>query len=122
MLFCCLEFLNLVAQCLSVNGYLATYSCAAQVRNALKLAGLNIGSVPAVGRKSPSTIASFRELDDYALSLKEKEHLETRAAIPYRDPSGQDTSIIIHQRRLEEQHKSVLEITSQWKKRWDLST
>lgn len=111
------EFLKLVSLCLKNNGKLATYSCAGAVRKALLLAGLNIGSTPSIGRKSPSTIASFNE-EFEPLSTQEQEYLNTRGAIPYRDPNLNDTASIILERRTIEQEKSNLETTSQWKKRW----
>jgi tRNA U34 5-methylaminomethyl-2-thiouridine-forming methyltransferase MnmC len=113
-----IEFLNLVAQCLKPTGRLATYSCAAAVRIALLEAGLKIGATTPVGRKSPGTIASFDGQDLPPISQQEKEHLFTRAAIPYRDPNLSDTAAIILQRRELEQTKSILEPTSQWRKRF----
>lgn len=112
------EFLGLVARCLKPTGRLATYSCSAAVRAALSLAGLKFGSTPSVGRRSPGTVASFCEQDIPSLSLQEKEHLDTRAAIPYRDLYLQDSADTISLRRQQEQHNSTLEPTSQWKKRW----
>ena len=47
------------------------------------------------------------------------EHLETRAAIPYRDPSGIKTSKEILLTRTKEQLNSSLKSTSAWRKRWD---
>ena len=114
------EFLGLVAQCLAPTGRLATYSCAASVRTALKLARLNVGSTTGVGRKAPGTVASF--IDDVPpLSLQEQEHLLTRAAIPYRDRQLNDSAQNIRQRRQQQQQASPLEPTSRWKKRWYLS-
>jgi tRNA U34 5-methylaminomethyl-2-thiouridine-forming methyltransferase MnmC len=126
------DFLRLVAQCLKSTGYLATYSCSAAVRTALIEVGLKIGSTPPVGRRSPGTIAwwtgesdsGFPRFDhsktpvDIRLSQLEREHLQTRAAIPYRDPTLGDCSELILQRRQLEQQTSSLETTSQWKKRW----
>jgi tRNA U34 5-methylaminomethyl-2-thiouridine-forming methyltransferase MnmC len=112
------EFLGVVTNCLKPSGYLATYSCSAAVRTALMEAGLNIGSTSPVGRKSPGTVASFSAVDLPPLSLQEQEHLQTRAAIPYRDPSLADTSETLLQRRQQEQQISSLEPTSRWKKRW----
>lgn len=112
------EFLNLVAKCLKENGRLATYSCAASVRQALILSGLEIGASESVGRRSPGTIASKIKDNLPALSQQETEHLQTRAAIPYRDPSLTDSAPVIHLRRLQEQEASNLEPTSKWKKRW----
>ncbi len=112
------EFLNLVAQCLKPDGRLATYSCAAAVRTALMKAGLHIGSTPPVGRKSPSTVACFTATDLPLPSVQEQEHLQTRAAIPYRDPHLGDNGTAIWDRRQLEQQSSSLEPTSHWKKRW----
>ena len=53
------DFLSQVSQCLKPSGVLATYSCAASVRAALQLAGLNIGSSVSVGRRSPGTVAGL---------------------------------------------------------------
>jgi tRNA U34 5-methylaminomethyl-2-thiouridine-forming methyltransferase MnmC len=111
------EFLGRVARCLGPTGHLVTYSCAASVRTALQLAGLAIGATPSVGRRSPGTIAAFFPCGQ-PLSQEEQEHLQTRAAIPYRDPTSQDTAAVIIQRRRQEQAMSLLEPTSRWKKRW----
>jgi tRNA U34 5-methylaminomethyl-2-thiouridine-forming methyltransferase MnmC len=111
------EFLALVACCLKPQGRLATYSCAASVRTALQLAGLQIGASKRVGRRSPGTIACFSDRLP-PLSLQESEHLRTRAAIPYRDPQRQDSAQTIRQRRQNEQQSSFLEPSSHWKKRW----
>jgi len=112
------EFLAKVAKYLKPEGSLATYSCSAAVRSALLAAGLKIGATAPVGRRSPGTIASFTDQDLPPLSLQEQEHLQTRAAIPYRDPNLSDSREIIWQRRQLEQQTSSLEPTSHWKKRW----
>jgi tRNA U34 5-methylaminomethyl-2-thiouridine-forming methyltransferase MnmC len=52
------------------------------------------------------------------LSQKEKEHLLTRAAIPYRDPQLNAPADVIMMRRQQEQQASSLEPTSHWRKRW----
>lgn len=112
------EFLGWVGRCLKADGYLATYSCSAAVRTALIEAHFKIGSTTPVGRRSPGTLASLAETYLPPLSQKEKEHLLTRAAIPYRDPKLSDSAKeILHRRQLEQQ-KSPLEPTSHWKKRW----
>lgn len=54
----------------------------------------------------------------YELSQAEKEHLLTRAAIPYRDPQLNDSADVILRRREQEQQASTLEPTSHWRKRW----
>jgi len=112
-----IEFLERVAKCLYRDGTLATYSCAAAVRTALMAAGLQIGSTPPVGRRSPGTVASWVGTDLPALSPPEQEHLLTRAAIPYRDPHLGDEKSVILQRRIGEQQASSLEPTSHWRKR-----
>lgn len=112
------NFLALVAQCLADDGILATYSCSAAVRNAMQLVGLNIGRNFTVGKRTPGTLATKGDICLQPLSLMELEHLQTRAAIPYRDPTLTDTAEIIIQRREKEQLSSSLEFTSQWKKRW----
>ncbi|MBH8574110.1 tRNA (5-methylaminomethyl-2-thiouridine)(34)-methyltransferase MnmD [Nostocaceae cyanobacterium CENA369] len=130
------EFLQQVSQCLHLNGILATYSCAAAVRTALLAAGLYIGSTSPVGRKSPGTVAAHpRDVEAGEeklisisssflhhllppLSQKEKEHLLTRAAIPYRDPQLNAPADVIVMRRQQEQQASSLEPTSHWRKRW----
>lgn len=112
------EFLGEVAKHLKPEGKLATYSCSAAVRSALLAAKLKIGATTPVGRKSPGTIASFSPADLPPLSQQEQEHLQTRAAIPYRDPNLSDRAkVILHRRHLEQQTCS-LEPTSHWKKRW----
>ncbi len=112
------EFLSLVAQVLKPDGDLATYSCSAAVRSALQLAGFQIGITVPVGRRSPGTLARFTSAHLMPLSTQEQEHLHTRAAIPYRDPTLTDSAPAIHQRRQQEQETTTLEPTSHWKKRW----
>jgi tRNA U34 5-methylaminomethyl-2-thiouridine-forming methyltransferase MnmC len=121
-----IEFIQLISQCLEKHGLLATYSCAAAVRTALLTAGLQIGSTPPVGRRAPGTVAAHlweRGTDEEALpilSLAEKEHLLTRAAVPYRDPDLRDSPLVIVKRRQLEQQSCSLEPTSRWRKRWQL--
>ena len=104
---------------------MATYSCAAAVRTALLSAGLVIGSTAPVGRRTPGTIAAHQSIKsqeitaNYPLSPAEIEHLQTRAAVPYRDPQLRDDAATITQRRQQEQQVSNLESTSQWRKRWN---
>ncbi|MBE9214737.1 tRNA (5-methylaminomethyl-2-thiouridine)(34)-methyltransferase MnmD [Plectonema cf. radiosum LEGE 06105] len=118
-----IEFIKLVSLCLQQDGLLATYSCAAAVRTAFLNAGLSIGSTPPIGRKTPGTIAGFSlNSSPHLLCLcqQEKEHLQTRAAIPYRDPTLIDSPSIIIKRRESEQQNSNLEPTSHWRKRWQI--
>jgi tRNA U34 5-methylaminomethyl-2-thiouridine-forming methyltransferase MnmC len=126
------EFIQQLSLCLGLQGLLATYSCAASVRTALLAAGLEIASTPPVGRKSPGTVAAHRRIEEVGetptiitpsspsspLSQAEREHLFTRAAIPYRDPQLRDTADIILKRRQQEQQASSFEPTSAWRKRW----
>ncbi len=118
------EFIKQVSMCLHLDGILATYSCAAAVRTALLAAGLQIGSTPPMGRRTPGTVAkkdtrtiSFSSYCS-ALSSEEEEHLQTRAAIPYRDPQLIDPADMIIMRRRQEQQSCLLEPTSRWRKRW----
>jgi tRNA U34 5-methylaminomethyl-2-thiouridine-forming methyltransferase MnmC len=113
------EFIDRVAKCCAIEGRIATYSCAAAVRKAMLLAGLTIADTQPVGRKSPGTIATFNSQELAPLSLQEQEHLQTRAAIPYRDPTLEDTTLQILSRRQAEQEECGWTTTSQWKKKWE---
>ncbi len=112
------EFLHHVASCCATDGRLATYSCAASVRSALIAAGLKIGPTLQVGGRQPGTVASFTATDLPILSERSQEHLQTRAAVPYRDPQLCDPGHVILQRRQIEQQASSLEPSSHWHKRW----
>ena len=112
------EFFTLVAQCLDPSGILATYSCSAAVRSAMGLAGLNIGSLPGIGRHWPCTIATKDQRPLPGLSKQEQEHLQTRAAIPYRDPTLSATAKAIVAQREQEQQQCQLEPTGAWRRRW----
>ncbi len=113
------EFLKRVAQCLNPNGgELVTYSCAAAVRSALKLAGLSIGSIQAGGRRWPGTLAQYSSDGLPVLSQQEQEHLQTCAAVPYRDPTLQSSAEEILARRSQEQAISPLAPTGPWRRRW----
>jgi tRNA U34 5-methylaminomethyl-2-thiouridine-forming methyltransferase MnmC len=50
----------------------------------------------------------------------EQEHLQTRAAVPYRDPNLSDRPEVILQRHQQEQQRSTLESTSSWRRRWQI--
>ncbi|MGK7910713.1 MAG: tRNA (5-methylaminomethyl-2-thiouridine)(34)-methyltransferase MnmD [Synechococcus sp.] len=112
------EMFAQVVRCLKPQGRLATYSCAVAVRSGMVEAGLNIGSTPPVGRPGPGTVASPNPQKLPPLSPRETEHLQTRAAIPYRDPTLSASIQDILERRDREQQHSQLEATSIWKKRW----
>ena len=112
------EFIQQLASCCATTGKIATYSCAAAVRRALLASGLQISENLQVGNRQPGTVASFSAADLEPLSMRSQEHLQTRAAVPYRDPQLSDpASVILHRRHLE-QAESSLEPTSRWKKRW----
>ncbi len=110
------EFIALVAQCLHENGRLTTYSCAAAMRTALSLAGLAYSSTMGMNRRS--TVASWKQDNLPPLLEQDIEHQQTRAAIPYRDLTLEDSVVTILQRRQQEQQNSTLETTTQWRKRW----
>ncbi len=125
------EFLRALANKLAPNGRLATYCTAAAVRNSLQQTGLQLLSLnPEVisqQKWSAGTLAIRvkKSINDHhenkkwhRLTQMEEEHLLTRAAIPYRDPNGKDTSTTILQRREQEQKVCKLESTSSWQKRW----
>ncbi|MEM9976835.1 MAG: MnmC family methyltransferase, partial [Cyanobacteria bacterium P01_D01_bin.2] len=112
------EFFELTARCLADSGILATYSCAAAVRTAMALAGLRIGSLPGAGRKWPCTIATKDQRPLPGLSKQEQEHLQTRAAVPYRDPTLSAPAETIVARREQEQQGCTLEPTGVWRRRW----
>ncbi len=120
-----IEFFALVAACLAPNGKLATYSRSASVRSAIQQAGLKIGTIPLGETHLPhewaqGTVGSFDAKTLHPLSTMELEHLNTRAAIPYRDPHLNDSAEVIHQRHQQEQQQSVLESTSSWRRRWGI--
>ncbi len=120
-----IEFFQQVAQCLAPTGKLATYSRSASVRSALQTAGLQIGSIPLEESHLPhewsqGTIASLDGSSLPPLSLMEQEHLQTRAAIPYRDPTLTDSADQILARHALEQQQSQLESTSSWRRRWGI--
>ena len=116
------EFCQQLARCTASTGRLATYSCAASVRSALICAGFKLSQTPPLRGRQPGTLASFSEADLPPLPLRSQEHLQTRAAVPYRDPQLCDSAEIILQRRQVEQQASSLEPTSRWNKRWSSDT
>ena len=91
------EFLGALARRLAPLGRLLTYSRSAAVRASLKRAGLNLFSLlPAPGERvgwSSGTLATPADSGCppngpgwRPLSVMEWEHLQTRAAVPFRDP------------------------------------
>lgn len=119
------EFFTAVTRCLAPTGKLATYSRSASVRSAMLQAGLSIGTLP-LGEVylphewSQGTVASFDSQTLPPLSPMEQEHLQTRAAIPYRDPSLSDSAAMILERHQQAQQRSCLESTSSWRRRWGI--
>ena len=91
----------------------------------MQIAGLQIGTIPLSDRHLPhewaqGTVASFDGRSLPPLTPMEQEHLQTRAAIPFRDPTLSDTAAIIHARHQQEQQTSERESTSSWRRRWSI--
>lgn len=122
------DFLTWVARCLAPTGKLATYSRSASVRAALREAGLAIGTIPFPPHapQLPShewaqgTVAGFEAAALPLLSQMEQEHLQTRAAIPYRDPTLCATAAEIHRQHQQAQAQAQVESTSSWRRRWGI--
>jgi len=119
------EFLALVARCLAADGKLATYSRSAAVRSAILAAGLQIGTIPLGDLHLPhewsqGTVVSWDGQSLYPLLPMEQEHLQTRAAVPYRDPTLCDAAAVILERHRQEQVASQQESTSSWRRRWGI--
>lgn len=124
------EFLAELADRLTPGGRLLTYSRSAAVRASLRRHGLTLLSLlPAPGERpgwSSGTMAVRPGTSPVpesgpgwrALSAMEEEHLQTRAAVPFRDPSRADDSTAILQRRSLEQAHCNLEATNSWQRRW----
>ena len=111
------EFIQLLANCLKPDGYLVTYSSSAAVRAAMLIAGLQIGAIAPIGRKSPSTIAAFAPIALPPISEHEAAFLKTRAAIPYRDRTLTGTAAEIIATRQAEQNNSNLPASSSLRKK-----
>ena len=111
------EFMQVLANCLKPDGYLVTYSSSAAVRTAMLMAGLQIGAIAPIGRKSSSTIAAFAPIALPPISDTEAAFLKTRAAIPYRDRTLQSTASEIIATRKAEQNKSQLPPSSSLRKK-----
>ena len=121
------EFLALVSRSLAPHGRLTTYCSAAAVRQSLmdhklELAGLRPPAGSASHQWSGGTVASPSPLEMaeplVKLSTMEIEHLQTRAAEPYRDPTGQDTAEQILKQRRDRQQGGDRLSTSAWRRRW----
>ena len=127
------EFLGSLANRLAPRGRLLTYSRSAAVRASLKRAGLTLFSLrPAPGERvgwSSGTMATPQGsgCPDQGpgwrpFSPMEWEHLNTRAAVPFRDPNSTATSEEILKQRREEQSQCTLEPTNAWQRRWQRDT
>ncbi len=128
------EFLAALAALLRPEGRLLTYCAAAAVRRGLQLAGLELASIAAPGGTDPGarplwsqgTVASPSPLAApatgvlRALTAMEQEHLQTRAAEPYRDPSGTASAAQIQAARRRAQAGSTAGGTGAWRRRWGL--
>jgi len=110
------EFIQLLVNCLKPDGYLVTYSSSAAVRAAMLNAGLQIGAIAPIGRKSPSTIAAFPPTPLPPISETEAVFLKTRAAIPYHDRTLRGTALEIINLRKTEQNNSELAPSSSLRK------
>ncbi len=111
------EFIQLLANSLKPDGYLVTYSSSAAVRAAMLMAGLQIGAIAPIGRKSPSTIAAFAPTALPPISENEAAFLKTRAAIPYRDRTLTSPATEIIATRKAEQNNSQLPPSSSLRKK-----
>ncbi len=108
------EFLEQLVRLLRPDGRLLTYSSAAAVRRCLLELGLELRAIrpPAdePERWSAGTAAGFTPLAPHPalrpLEPFEREHLASRAGLPYRDPSGTATAAEILERRRREQERS----------------
>ena len=123
-----LEFLSQLAALLAPDGRLLTYSSAAAVRSSLRRSGLEVAALTDPAPMSTSwsfgTVASPSRLlpgVDHAIRELHKlecEHLSTRAAEPYRDPTGRASAEQILRQRALAQSRSDHESTSAWRRRW----
>jgi tRNA U34 5-methylaminomethyl-2-thiouridine-forming methyltransferase MnmC len=53
------DFFPEIKKRMNLHAKIATYSCASQIRKNLKIAGFQVEDGPCVGRRAPSTLASF---------------------------------------------------------------
>lgn len=133
------EFLAALARCLAPQGRLISYGSAAAFRATLRRHALELAAirrppgaepgaaVAAPQRWSGGTVASPTLAPDACanavlrpLSPMEEEHLVTRAAVEYRDPSGTATAPEILAERQARQSEAAGESSSAWRRRWRL--
>ena len=104
------------AKMLNPDGRIITYSAATAVRGGFKECGLEVRKSAPLGKKSGGTIAfhSGTEIADglsiLHLSGDENTRLNSRSAIPYRDPNLNNTRTQILQQRELEIKESVLPV------------
>ena len=123
------EFLSQLKNKIKHEGYLITYTSAAAVRKSLKNLGFNLFNIlPTLSNKnhwSDGTLATFdnQQNNPYIKQLSEMEieHLNTKASIPYRDPTGEMLSKEILEIREKEQQFSKLLNTNSWRKKWEMA-
>jgi len=123
------EFLSQLKNKIKYEGYLITYTSAAAVRKSLKNLGFNLFNIlPTFSDKnhwSDGTLATFdnQQNNPYIKQLSEMEieHLNTKASIPYRDPTGEMLSKEILEIREKEQQFSKLLNTNSWRKKWEMA-
>ena len=123
------EFLSQLKNKIKHEGYLITYTSAAAVRKSLKNLGFNLFNIlPTLSNKnnwSDGTLATFdnQPNNQYIKQLSEMEieHLNTKASIPYRDPTGEMLSKEILEIRKKEQQFSKLLNTNSWRKKWEMA-
>ncbi len=119
------DLLARLMRLLEPDGRLITYSSAAAVRRSLLDLGLQLAAIrpaPGSGLWSAGTVAGVRPLAPHpslrSLGVMEIEHLATRAAEPYRDPSGTAGAATILEARQRAQALSGAEPASGWARRW----
>ncbi len=123
------EFLSQIRDKIKYKGYLITYTSAAAVRKSLRNLGFNLFNIrPTLSEKnnwSNGTLATFdnQQNNPYITQLSEMEieHLNTKASIPYRDPTGEMLSKEILDIRKKEQQFSNLLDTNSWRKKWEMA-
>ena len=123
------EFLSQLKNKIKSQGYLITYTSAAAVRKSLQNLGFNLFNIkPTLSKKklwSNGTLATFNNQQNNPfiteLSEMEIEHLDTKASIPYRDPTGEMLSREILDIRKKEQQFSKLLNTNSWRKKWEMA-
>ncbi len=123
------EFLSKLKNKIKYEGYLITYTSSAAVRKSLKDLGFNLFNIIPTNSKqtrwSNGTLATFNKQQNNPhitkLSGMEIEHLDTKASIPYRDPTGEMSSKEILEIRRKEQEFSNLLDTNLWRKKWEMA-